>query len=478
MGEPLWSWSALNLAAAIRKSQISCRDATDSVLDRIAEVNPRINALAQVLVREAQLAADAADRAVRAGEPLAALHGVPVTVKVNIDQAGCATTDGSVALQDNVASSDSPPVASLKRAGCVIVGRSNTPAYSFRWFTSNELHGRTLNPWNDGITPGGSSGGAAAAVATGMGAIAHGNDYGGSVRYPAYACGVVGLRASAGRIAAHNATSASDRAITLQLMSVQGPLTRTVADARAALQAMAVADARDPLWVPAPLEFGPLESPLLVALFRRSTGSDVDPEVDAALEQAGRALEAAGCAVEETEPPHFDEAAQLWRTLVIDDQRRSGIPELFEHGDAGVKTALRFTLEGMGDTDRDSYLEGLARRHTIARAWSLFFARYPVVLMPVSWRLPVPVDEDLKSRAAMEALMAAQSPLLATALLGLPGLSVPTGLVSGLPMGVQLVSGRFREDLCLLAGEHIERALGRIAPMSPRFDRQAATHRT
>ena len=123
---------------------------------------------------------------------------MPVTIKVNIDTAGTANTDGIVACKDNMAPGDSPLVAHLRNAGAVIVGRSNTPAFSLRWFTDNDLHGRTLNPFDAGVTPGGSSGGAAAAVACGMGPIAHGNDYGGSVRYPAWACGVVGLRTTAG----------------------------------------------------------------------------------------------------------------------------------------------------------------------------------------------------------------------------------------------------------------------------------------
>ncbi len=167
-----------------------------------------------------------------------ALHGVPVTIKVNVDTAGHATTDGIVAAKDNIAETDSPLVAHMRAAGAVIVGRSNTPAFSLRWFTDNDLHGRTLNPFDAKVTPGGSSGGAAAAVATGMGAIAHGNDYGGSVRYPAWACGVVGLRATVGRVPGYKA-SAPSRIISNQMMSVQGPLTRSVADARLALQVMA-----------------------------------------------------------------------------------------------------------------------------------------------------------------------------------------------------------------------------------------------
>ena len=185
MTDELWRLDAVDLAAGIRRRQFSAREATEQVLARIESVNPRINALPDVMADEARAAADAADRALAAGLAPGLLHGVPVTVKVNVDTAGRATTDGIVALKANLARSDSPVVANLRGAGAVIVGRSNTPAFSLRWFTDNDLHGRTLNPFDPAVTPGGSSGGAAAAVATGMGPIAHGNDYGGSIRYPA-----------------------------------------------------------------------------------------------------------------------------------------------------------------------------------------------------------------------------------------------------------------------------------------------------
>ena len=148
MTEPLWRWSATDLAHAIRTHRISSREATESCLERVAEVNPRLNAIVDVLHDSALAAADAADRAVANGEVLGVLHGVPVTTKVNVDQRGCPTTNGIVALRDAIATDDSPVVANLRRAGAVIFGRTNTPAFSFRWFTDNDLHGRTLTPWS------------------------------------------------------------------------------------------------------------------------------------------------------------------------------------------------------------------------------------------------------------------------------------------------------------------------------------------
>ena len=208
----------------------------------------------------------AADDARRRGDVLGPLHGVPVTVKVNVDTKGRATTNGVVAFKDNVATEDSPVVANLRKAGALIIGRTNTPAFSVRWFTENDLHGRTLNPWSREHTPGGSSGGASSAVAAGMGAIAHGNDLAGSVRYPAYCTGVVGLRPSFGRVPAFLPSAKEERPLSMAMMSVQGPLARNVADLRLALQAMSAGDARDPWWVPAPLSGPALPRPLRVAM--------------------------------------------------------------------------------------------------------------------------------------------------------------------------------------------------------------------
>ena len=238
----LWRWDAIDLARGIRTRQISSRQAVLACLARIEQVNPRINAIVEFRSEEALAAADAADAAIARGDDVGPLHGAPVTTKVNVDQEGYATTNGVSAFRDKIAVANSPPVANWQKAGAVFIGRTNTPAFSHRWFTGNELHGETLNPRNPALTPGGSSGGAAAAVATGMGPLAHGNDYGGSIRYPAYACGVVGLRPSLGRVPAFNATVVGERPITAQLMAVQGPLARSVRDVRVGLAAMAGPD--------------------------------------------------------------------------------------------------------------------------------------------------------------------------------------------------------------------------------------------
>ncbi len=467
MTQELWRHSATELAEAICSRRVSAREATQSVLARIDAVNPRINALAAVHHEAAQAAAEAADAALARGEAVGPLHGVPVSIKINVDVAGEPTTDGVQALQENLATEDSPLVASLRRAGAIVVGRNNAPAFSLRWFTDNAFHGRTLNPFDAGVTPGGSSGGAAAAVACGMGPIAHGNDYGGSIRYPAWACGVVGLRTTVGRVPSYKA-SAPNRIISNQQMSVQGPLTRTVADARLALAVMSEGTPLDPQWVPAPLVYAHSAQPTRVALFTGWKASRVDRSVVQACEQAARWLQDAGYAVEEAEPPHFEEVSAMQFQLVMNDMRRAGVGFMREKGDDALRTALDHYLAVTPEWTRDQYLEALTRRFNIARDWAVFLERYPVLLMPNSWERQLPVDDDQRSADRVREILLAQSPLLGTAVLGLPGLSVPTGLDAGLPTGVQLVAGRFREDQLLRAGEVIEaraafRALDHLA---------------
>jgi amidase len=467
MKPELWRWTATDLAHAIAAGEISSRAAVQATLDRIAQVNPALNAIVHVLADEALAAADVADAAVRAGYRLGPLHGVPVTTKVNVDQRGCATTNGVVEFRNLIATEDSPVVANLRKAGAIIVGRTNTPAFSHRWFTDNDLHGATCNPWGKGLTPGGSSGGAASAVASGMGAIGHGNDFGGSIRYPAYACGIAGLRPTPGRIPAFNPSATADRPITAQLMSVQGPLARTVADVRLALSAMAQPDMRDGNWMPVPLNGPELPRPLGVAIAPSPFGDEA-PEVIAAVKAAGRWLSEAGFAVEEIEPPRLAEAADIWHRLVINEERRGLAPLIRKFGDAKSRYNLDCHLTYAPELDGDAVLAGFEQRLGIIRAWQLFQERYPIIILPVSAQLPFRFGQDQEDAATVRALIDAQRSLLAIPALGFPALSVPTGIVDGKPVGVQVIAGRFREDVCLAAGEAIEAGASIFTPIDPR----------
>lgn len=463
----LWQLEAADLAQRIKAREVSCVDAVRSSLARLDAVNPQLNAVVDRCADEALGAAAQADAALASGEATGPLHGVPVTIKVNVDQRGHATTNGVEAYRSVVATEDSPVVANLQRAGAIVVGRTNTPAFSMRWFTDNAAHGRTLNPHNADVTPGGSSGGAAVAVAVGIGAIAHGNDQGGSIRYPAYACGVYGLRPSFGRVPAFNPSGGSERPMVVQLTSVQGPLARSVRDLRLAFAAMAQRDVRDPWWAPAPLESATSSSPVSVALCTELPGYACDPEVADALQRAARRLESAGYRVEPAQPPRLREVADLWLSLTMADSRLLVEEALLRDGDDTIRQAYRAMDAHAPQFDTVSYMRALAARTGLMREWALFLQRHPLLLMPVSWRHPFPVDADQRGSAAMREILDAQSPLLSTAILGLPGLSVPMGLRHGLPTGVQLVSDRFREDLCLAAAEVLEAEAGPVAVVDP-----------
>lgn len=468
MTDEMWRWDALPLAQAIKTRAISSREAVESCLKRLDAVNPRLNAVVDVLAEEALQSADHADAMVKRGDELASLHGVPVTVKINVDYAGRATTNGVVAFKDVIAPSNAPIVANWRKAGAIIIGRTNTPAFSWRWFTDNDLHGRTFSPWNRGITPGGSSGGAAAAVAAGIGPLAHGNDIGGSIRYPAYACGIAGIRPTLGRVPAFNGSNKEERPIIAQLASVQGPLARSIGDLRIGLRTMAARDARDPWWVPAAHERGDEGRPCRVAMLAELPGVAHDEAVSDAVRRSAAWLEDAGYRVEEVTPPHWKEAAELWALLVLNETRHAMMPSIEAYGDEAIKRAARAMMEVTPAIDFDGFRAGMARRSTLLREWMLFFEKYPLVLTPTSWRKPLPLGADQQGAAAMRDIFEAHSPLFVLPLLGLPGLSVPTGIAENLPMGVHLIAGRYEEERLFVAAEVIEARCGKLTPIDPR----------
>lgn len=450
----LWRLSATDLAALIRRREVSAREAADAALARLDAVNPALNAVVDHRPEAVRARADAIDAAIGRGEDPGMMAGVPITVKVNVDQAGFATSNGLVMQKDLVATVNSPVVDNLERAGAVIVGRTNAPAFSLRWFTSNLLHGATKNPRDAALTPGGSSGGAASAVAAGIGHIAHGTDIGGSIRYPAYACGVHGLRPSLGRVPAWNPSS-PERAIGPQLMAVSGPLARTIADLRLGLEAMMPGDARDPWWAPVPFE-GPRVS-RKVALCLRPDGMPVAPEVIAALEDAARRLEAAGYVIEVMEStPGFREATELQVKLWLGDGWPAFRAAVEKEGDPGalaVMNGVRGIAESLAP---DVVAVTLARRNTVVRDWTRFLDAYPLLLCPVSGELPFVDGLDMQGPEAFARVLEAQLTQTGLPLMGMPGLVVSTGLVGTAPVGVQLISGRYREDLLLAAGAAIE----------------------
>ena len=295
MKKLLWQLSACEMAEGIRRKRFSCEEVMSSVTARMSKHNPHLNAVVYDYSDEALVEAREADRKLAAGEEVGELHGVPVTIKSNVDVEGQPTPNGMPAFADLIAPKDSPVVSNLKKAGAIIIGRTNVPELSIRFTTDNPLHGRTLNPWNENASPGGSSGGASSAAAAGFGPIHHGNDIGGSLRCPAFNCGLATVKPTFGRVPAWQPSAPAERGMLAQLMSVQGAICREVRDVRLATRVMAQPDPRDPFWMPVPFDDWPDEpGAIRVGVTTESYGHPIHPEISASIERAAGYLADAG----------------------------------------------------------------------------------------------------------------------------------------------------------------------------------------
>src|SRR5690242_21089194 len=305
----------------ISDREVSSREVVQAHLDRAEAVNPQLNAIVRLLPGEALAAADAADRAVADGAALGPLHGVPCTVKENIDLAGTPTTQAVPALAEAIAPVDAPQLERLRAAGAIPFGRTNLPDFGLRVHTDSALHGLTRNPWNPERTAGGSSGGEAAALATGMSPLGLGNDLGGSLRNPAHCCGIASIKPSTGSVPTGTVIPPEDWNISFQLMAVEGVMARRVADVRAGFTAIAGQHPRDPLSVPAVFtDLDPGERPA-VAVLPNPPGGSTHPEVAAAVRRAADALADDGFKVTEAEPPGYERAIELWGAILSADLR-------------------------------------------------------------------------------------------------------------------------------------------------------------
>ncbi len=459
----LWQWSACDLAQAIRDKRLSCQDAVGSVVERIRAENGEINAIVDDLTEEALAEAAGHDSILAADGPLGPLHGVPVTIKENVDQAGRATPNGVAAFAGVIAPDDAPVVRNLRNAGAIVVGRTNTPEFSFRATTDNPLHGRTINPWDETRSPGGSSGGAAAATVMGFGPIAHGNDIGGSLRFPSFACGTATVRPTQGRVAAYNPSAPEERGLLAQLMSVQGAIAREVRDVRLAMEVLVRPDARDPWHVPLPFGGPPPPSPIKVAVTRNAHGYAIDPLITAAVDRAAGVLSDAGYAVEETEPPLMPEIAEAWRTNTMGEVKLLMDPAIRQFGSETIQRMFDEYYELMVPAEPPALIRALADRTRLTRAWNLFLEDYPLVLTPFLMRTLYGWNEDVQGPEYIKDIFDAAIYSFGMNYLGLPAAVVPTGLEGGWPLGVQIIGRRFREDLCLDAAEAIERSTGVLA---------------
>ena len=452
--EVLWKKNAAEVASLVKAGKVSAVEVTQATLDRLEQVNGKLNAVVIQTQDDAFRSAHLVDQAIQRGEDPGLLAGVPVTVKVNIDQAGYANTNGLKMQGSLIAEYDSPVVTNFRKSGAIIIGRTNTPAFSLRWFTRNQLHGHTLNPHNSSITPGGSSGGAASATAAGIGAIGHGTDIGGSIRYPAYACGLQGLRPTHGRFPAWNASS-KDRHIGAQLMAVSGPLTRSISDLELATKAMCAPDFRDPWHVPLPFQMG--EFPYKAALCVAPEGMQTQDLVEKSVREAAERLQDAGWEVEEVKSPPFREPARLQAILWLAEMHRAGPKILEKEGDPDAIHVFGEMVKLSPEPTINDILDALQARIGLLRDWQLFLERYPVLICPTSSEPPFP---DLLDLEDFPRVMEAQLTQVGLPLLGIPGMSVFTGYqqdpIGKIPIGAQLVGARFREDILIAAAKEIE----------------------
>jgi amidase len=464
--QDLWRLSATDTAAATRAGDITAQAAVTAAITRMHAVNPALNAVVQDLSQQALERALTLDQARSRGKPPGPLHGVPVTIKVNVDQKGHATTNGVVALKDLIAPDDAPIVTNLLNAGAVVIGRTNTPEFSFRADTDNPLYGRTHNPWGDHISPGGSSGGAGAGVMSGIGALGHGNDIGGSLRFPAAANGAVTVKPGQGRVAAWNPSQKAERGMLAQSMSVQGLITRAARDLHLAMPTAILPDARDPFHVPLPWRGEDIGEPIRVAFTRNCFEFDLHPEVSLALDTARDALCDAGYLVEEFDPPLLREAGRVgYRALMGEVLALMG-PDVRAIGSPTINAIFDEYFVQFPPYEGEDLLKMMAQRSHYAREWSLFQQSYPLVLTPF---LPQPFfgpDRDTEGAEGVREVLGSAFYSYSMNFLGLPAACVPARLAElsegPQPINVQIVARRWREDLAVDACIAIEDRIGRM----------------
>jgi amidase len=431
-------------------------------IDRIRRVNPELNAVTRVMADAALEAADQADRLRASGAQVGRLHGLPISVKENIDVVGSPTTQGVVALADAFPEVDSPQVASLRAAGAIVLARTNLSEFALRWHTDNALHGATKNPWNPALTPGGSSGGEAVALATGMTPLGLGNDDGGSLRYPPQCSGVAAIKPSLGRVPRAVRDESSESPISHQLLNAEGPMARHVEDLRLALEIMIQPSWHDPWQVPLGLIGEEIDRPIRVALLSLH---DAAEQVAEGVRRAASHLEDAGYIIDEVDPPFIAEAAEIWAQMIAWDSLVTWdqiSPLLSPDG----RLQMDILFELIGPVSPKQYRQTYIRRLAIARAWAKFQQQYPLVLSPVSTQPPFPVGSDLTPRG-LESILRSMGLLVSVNLVGLPAVVVPVGIGAGLPQAVQIMGRRYREDLCLDAAAAIEARTPRLTPILP-----------
>jgi amidase len=460
----LWQMGALELAAQIRTKAVSSREVLEAHLQRVDQVNGDLNAIVRVLADEARAASDAADAAVAAGHELGPLHGVPFTVKENIDLAGTPTTWGIPALAEAIAPVDAPSSARMRAAGGIPFARTNLPDFALRVHTHSELHGLTRNPWNPNVTAGGSSGGEASALAAGMTPIGLGNDIGGSLRNPAHCCGIASLKPSTGVVPQASVVPPVDRPLAPQLMAVEGPMARRVADVRLGLEILAGPDRRDPVSLPVTLTDAEPGARLRIAVLADPPGGTTDPGIASAIRSVADRLADAGHDVVDATPPGYEEVLLHWAAFLIGEIRIQSDEIDAAMGPSG-RAFLTLFDEALPPTDLAGQFMVHTERFRLMREWSEFYAEHPVLLSP-TWALPAFAhDADITGTA--DATIETIRPVLPANFLGTPSAVTPAGVVDGLPVGVQVMGDRFTDLRCLTVAAEIESLVGTITPIDP-----------
>ncbi len=453
--------TAVELAQRIRSRDLSCVEVMEAHLRQIERVNPQVNAIVTLAPEQALAQARAADAALRRSDAVGPLHGLPVAHKDLVQTKGMRTTFGSPIYADFVPDVDDLIVTRIRKAGAILIGKTNTPEFGAGSQTFNPVFGATRNPYDCTKTCGGSSGGAAVALACGMLPIADGSDTGGSLRNPASFCNVVGFRPSPGRV-----PHCSDRAA-WQTLSVLGPMARTVADAALLLSAMAGPHPCSPIALQKPgAHFRqPLDRDfhgVRVAWSRTASGLPVDPEVTAVLEQARPVLEAIGCIVEETEPDFTgaDEAFKVWRAWGYEQK----LGELADTHRDRLKETILWEIERGRALTGPQIGRAERLRTALYHRMRRFMQTYEFLALPVVQVPPFPIEQPYVTEingVPMETYIDWMRSCYYVSVIGFPAISVPAGFTrDGLPVGLQLV-GRHHNDFGVLQLAHaFEQATG------------------
>ena len=371
----LWQFGATELARLVRTRQVSSREVMEAHLRRIDQVNPGLNAVTIVLGDEALAAASAADAFAATGDSLPPFHGVPFTVKANIDVVGTPTTEGLKVLAHAYPIADAPVVERMRRSGAIALGRTNCSTITVRWHTESELWGSTVNPWDRTRTPGASSGGEAVALASGMSPLGLGNDGLGSLRWPAQCCGIAALKPTLGRIPNATTLEPADAPLGLQLTAVQGPMARRIEDLRAAFEVLSGPTWRDPWSVPAPLRGPEPIKPTRIALVLDPAGHGTSGQVGDGLRKAGAALADAGYIVEAVEPPSIDVAARALLDMLYTPDMWELTERMLPVLPAATQKFLSAFIEVIGEPDPLRSAEAFVLRQRVLRAWGSSWRR-------------------------------------------------------------------------------------------------------